>query len=341
MPKIAREITALLGAVGLWVYATGCGPSVVDLGARGGGFGALAAGAGGLAASGSGGASGGGTAGSGQVASGAAGAGAAAISGAGSGPSVAGAGGASPPAAVSDPAADPSRGCGTQPPPSNMISTIMASGSTANYFVDLATGYDRNRPYRLVMSFRGPATTMLAFRRALDLPTVVGADGIVVNVDIANGASTWDLQRDQQVFQELLGQLEASLCIDQRRVFVVGHATGAIFASHLACMVSGLRGFGSINGVTPSRPCLGGLAAWISQGNADMTVSLGQASRDFWAQQNHCNASMSAPVDPKPCLEYMGCEPGDPLRYCEYDGNGTMDVPSFAASGVWNFFKGL
>ena len=38
-------------------------------------------------------------------------------------------------------------------------------------------------------------------------------------------------------------------------------------------------------------------------------------------------------------LWYLGCEPSYPVRYCEYDGG--VDVPGFAASGVWSFLKGL
>jgi poly(3-hydroxybutyrate) depolymerase len=124
---------------------------------------------------------------------------------------------------------------------------------------------------------------------------------------------------------------------------VVGHETGAIFASVLACQRGGvLRGLGSLNGVAPmAMTCTGEVAVWISQGASDMTRSLGRASRDFWLGQNHCDANpmTAAPVDPSPCLELKGCDPRCPVRYCEYDGG--IDVPSFAASGVWSFLKGL
>ena len=150
----------------------------------------------------------------------------------------------------------------------------------------------------------------------------------------------WDLQRDTPVFEALLAKLEASFCIDRRRVFVVGHETGAIFANLLACMHAGtLRGLGSISGVAPQGTCTGSLGVWISQGSSDTTRMLGRADRDFWVKQNQCNAIMSTPVEPSPCLEYLGCEMGGPVRYCEYVGN--QDVPSFAAAAVWTFFKGL
>jgi polyhydroxybutyrate depolymerase len=224
-----------------------------------------------------------------------------------------------------------------QPPASD--ASITVGGSTARYVVYPATNYDPNKPYPLVMSFRGANVTIAAFRRALDLPTAAGADGIVVNVDCANGAVMWDLQRDSLVFDALLAKLDGSYCIDRRRIFIVGHQTGAIFANVLACTHPGvLRGLGSISGVAPQGACAGALAVWISQGNVGTTLPLGKADRDLWLQQNRCSA-MFARADPAPCVEYTGCEIGRPVRYCEYDGN--QDVPGFAAGAIWNFLKGL
>jgi len=243
-----------------------------------------------------------------------------------------------PDAGVPVSGADPSAGCGMQP--SAADGSITNNGSTARYIVDRPTAYDRSKPYPLVFSFRGANVSLAAFRRSLDLTTAVGADGIVVTVDCANGAGMWDLQRDALVFDALLAKLENTYCIDRRRIFVVGHETGAIFANVLACMRPGvLRGLGSLSGVAPQGVCPGKLAAWISQGNADMTRVLGRANREFWVQQNQCNASSSVPVEPAPCVEFTGCEMGRPVRYCEYDGN--QEIPSFAASAIWTFLRGL
>jgi polyhydroxybutyrate depolymerase len=341
IPQITRKFAQVLGAVGLWASAMACGPSVVYLGARGGGGTGSAADAS-AATGGIGGLSGDGAAGLSQAGTGEAGAGAAAGGGAGSEPTaVNDAGPAVPPdTGVPAPGAEPSTGCGMQPPLAT-DSSITVGSSISRYVVNLATGYDRNKPYPLVFSFRGANVSLAAFQRALDLPAVVGADGIVVNVDYANGAGMWDPQRDPAVFEPLLAKLEDSYCIDRLRIFVVGHETGAIFANVLACAHADvLRGLGSISGVSPQGgTCTGPLAVWISQGNADMTRTLGRATREFWIQQSHCDATMSTMVDPSPCLEYAGCEMGSPVRYCEYAGN--QEVPSFAAAAVWNFFKAL
>jgi hypothetical protein len=333
-----------LAAAGLWAYAPACGPSVVDLGARGGGLADAGAGVGAPAAvSGVGGASAGdGAVPIGQAGAGGAGSGAAAPSGAGSQPSIqdsAGAPAVEPPdASMPATGPEPSRGCGTQPPAT--YTGVTRNGSTASYIVGLASGYDPNRPYPLVMSFRGANVTAAAFSTYLNLPAVVGADGIVVNMDCGDGAGSWDLQRDLPLFDALLEKLESTYCIDQRRVFVVGHATGAVFANSLACMRTPLlRGLGSLSGASPAGTCAGQLAVWISQGNVDTNRTLGRADREFWVQQNQCDANVTSLVDPSPCREHAGCAIGYPVRYCEYDG--ALDLPDFAASGVWGFLRGL
>jgi poly(3-hydroxybutyrate) depolymerase len=222
--------------------------------------------------------------------------------------------------------------------PPAIESSITLSGVSANYLLDLPQDYDSSRPYPLIISFRGAYVTPAAFRRYLDLPAVVGTDGIVVNMDCADGAGTWDLQRDLAFFDSLLAKTEASYCIDRLRVFVVGHATGALFASSLVCLRGGLlRALGALSGAAPSGVCGEQLPVWISQGNADPNVELGRGARDYWVQQNQCNALLTAPVAPAPCVEYQGCEMDRGVRYCEYDG--TLDLPGFAAAGVWAFFR--
>jgi poly(3-hydroxybutyrate) depolymerase len=243
-----------------------------------------------------------------------------------------------PDAGVAETVPDPSPGCGTQPATSD--SSITINGATANYILDAAANYDSNRPYPLIISLRGAYVTAAAFRRYLDLPAVVAADGIVVNLDCADGAGTWDVQRDVRFFDALLEKIEANYCIDRRRVFVVGHATGAFFANSLVCMRGGvLHGLGSLSGAAPSPACAKRLPVWISQGDADPNVELGKAARDYWVQQNQCNASLSVPVEPAPCLAYQACGKGLAVSYCEY--NGTLDLPNFAAAGVWAFLKAL
>jgi poly(3-hydroxybutyrate) depolymerase len=216
--------------------------------------------------------------------------------------------------------------------------SLQHNGSTVSYISDLARGYDANRPYPLIVSFRGANVTPAAFRRYLDLVSVVGAEGIVVTADCADNGSTWDLQRDLPMFDALITKLESQYCIDQHRIYVVGHATGAIFANAVACTHENVRALGSLSGAAPSGTCRGQKAVWISQGTADPALTRSEETRDFWAGRNGCS-NLTNPIEPAPCVEYGGCDAEAPVRYCEYDGD--FGVPSFAAAGVWSFLKGL
>lgn len=325
---ICGKIIVLRSTVWLWVFAVACGPSVVNLGFRGAE----------LASAGvSGAASGLPTP---RDATGGGGSGVAGVAGM---PTAAGmqfSAGAAGQANAGAVGMMPARGPGCGLPPSASDTSLQINGSTTSYIVDLPTGYDPNRPYPLVVALRGASVTAAAFHSYLNLAPVVGADGIVVNLECADKATTWDVQRDLPFFDALLVKLQAQYCIDAQRMFVVGHAAGAMFANSLVCMRGGvLRGLGSLSGAAPTTACASKIGVWITQGNADSTVTLGRADRDFWLQQNGCDATMQMSVDPSPCVAYGRCDSGYPVTYCEY--NGTLDLPSFAASGVWSFFRDL
>ncbi|HEX4337308.1 MAG TPA: hypothetical protein VH062_15435 [Polyangiaceae bacterium] len=282
--------------------------------------------------------------------------GASPTSASGAASSMAGSGGASPmpasggAAAMIDAGSDGSSaaggspqvtaGCGMAPPSSD--TSLQVNGMTGSYILDLPTGYDNHRAYPLVMVFRGANVTTAAFRGYMNLQPAVGPDAIVVTPDCLNAAATWDVQRDVPLFDALLTHVESTYCVDPHRIFAVGHSAGGFFVSSLGCMRGNeLRGIAPLSAGPPTGSCQGEFAVWISQGNADTAFGImnGRADRDFWVQRNTCDASTSKPVDPSPCIEYAACDPGYAVRYCEYPGD--LGLPSFAASGLWTFFKTL
>jgi len=241
-------------------------------------------------------------------------------------------------ASAGSPAA--SAGCGLSLPSSD--TSIQVNGMTANFIIDLPTGYDNRRTYPLVMVFRGANVTAAAFRNYLGLQSAVGTDAIVVTLDCLDAAPSWNVQRDVPLFDAALTHVEAAYCIDPSRIFAVGHSAGGFFVNSLGCLRGNqLRGIAPLSAGPPSGSCQGEFAVWISQGNADWASALanGQAARDFWLQRNGCDSRLAAPVDPSPCVEYGECDLGFAVRYCEYDGD--LGLPSFAAAGLWTFFNGL
>ena len=94
---------------------------------------------------------------------------------------------------------------------------------------------------------------------------------------------------------------------------------------------SGPASFGGAN-------CVGSVAAWISHGTSDGTVSFssGQGSRDHWVSSNNCSTSSTA-TSPSPCISYDGCDAGHPVHWCEYSAGHTQ--PSFGQDAIWSFFE--
>jgi polyhydroxybutyrate depolymerase len=343
MSSITRHLIGFLAAALLGMQAGACARGDIILGARGGSLGPAANGSIDLDASTSGATDSGGAsaAGSGGSAAGSfsGSAGANGMPAAAGVAAPAGTGGAAADAGASSEGARPSTGCGKDPVVSD--TNIQIGGLRASYLIDLPSDYDKTRAYPLIMAFRGSGSTTDEFRGYLNLPAVTGADAIVVHPNCPNDATTWDVQRDPSVVDAMLSKLEAGLCVDQSRVFAVGHGTGALFVTMFGCLRGDvLRGIAPLSGAPPPGMCTGETAVMITQGNADpMMLGLGRGNRDFWAARNSCDLRMPAPVDPMPCVEYAACDDGYPVRYCEFDGD--VGLPTFAASGLWSFFKSL
>jgi poly(3-hydroxybutyrate) depolymerase len=233
----------------------------------------------------------------------------------------------------------PSTGCGSDPVSSD--ASLEVEGMLTRYIVDLPATYEKARAYPLVMSFRRSDTTAQAFRDSLGLPLAAGADAILVHPDCPDDASTWNVPADLQMVDALLAKLASSYCIDQGRVFAVGHGQGALLVNALGCARDALRGLAPLSAVlAPPEVCGGQAAVWLMQGSAEpSTMTYGHDNRDFWIERNGCDASMPMAAAPSPCVAYAGCDPGFPVRFCEYGPE--LELPSFTASAVWDFFRAL
>jgi hypothetical protein len=237
--------------------------------------------------------------------------------------------------------ARPSAGCGSDAASSD--DSIDVSGMRANYLLDLPPAYDKTRAYPLVLAFRREGTSVEAFRASLNLPLAVGDDAIVVYPNSPGNAATWDIQRDLPLIDMLLSKFSATYCIDQDRVFAIGAGQAALLVNAFACVrADTLRGVAPLAAVlAPAQgACPGKAAVWLMQGSAEPSAMMfGHGNRDYWVNRNGCDAATPMTIAPAPCVAYAGCEPGFPVRFCEY-GPGP-ELPSFTASAIWDFFSAL
>ena len=250
------------------------------------------------------------------------------------------AGARTPDAGARTPAPRASTGCGSDPVSPD--TSIEVNGTQTDYIVDLPPAYDKTHAYPLVMAFRRADTTVEAFRESLGLPRAAGGDAILVHPDCPDDASTWDVPGDLPVVDALLSKLASSYCIDQGRVFAIGLGQGALLVNAFGCARSGtLRGFAPLSAVlAPPAVCGGRAAVWLMQGSAEpSSMTYGHDNRDFWIERNGCDASSPMVVAPSPCVAYGGCDPGFPVRFCEYGPD--LELPSFTAGAIWDFLRAL
>jgi poly(3-hydroxybutyrate) depolymerase len=200
--------------------------------------------------------------------------------------------------------------------------------------------------YPLVFGFHGATTSAALFRSARygNLLSAMGDSAIVVHADALGNPTAWNNQADVPFFDAMLVLLEQSLCVDEQRVFATGHSSGGFFTNTLGCQRGDvLRAIAPVSGGGPfgGSRCTGEVAVWLAHGENDMTVpfATGEMSRDSWLGRNGCDAASTPTGVPAECVDYTGCDPGLPVRWCVHQ-NG-HNWPSFAAQGIWDFFGSL
>ena len=103
------------------------------------------------------------------------------------------------------------------------------------------------------------------------------------------------------------------------------------------------RAVAPVAGGSGGTGCVGQVAAWMAHNPADGTVpmALGEVARGRWLEANGCGED-TEPVDPEPCVDYVGCDEGYEVVWCQHDEEGPIvgahTWPSFAGAAIWDFF---
>lgn len=238
----------------------------------------------------------------------------------------------------------PSAGCGNPTPPSGAI----GSGD-GRYTVSLPDGYDPDRPYRLGFAFHGYGRTSEE-AQSVDLQGVqsqLGGDSILVYMKSVGPGWEQAGSLDPNVanFETVLDRLLAEACVDESRIFVTGHSSGAGFANILGCRYGDiLQAVAPVGGsVLERQGCVGNPAAIVVHGVDDNFRNNGESSRDFWATRSECSepgmdlAALEARIrdarrarsdDPEniECTAYQGCLPGATVTWCIHGQDGYDDT---------------
>ncbi|HET6333887.1 MAG TPA: Ricin and poly(3-hydroxybutyrate) depolymerase fusion [Polyangiales bacterium] len=260
-------------------------------------------------------------------------------------PPVAGTG--APPANPNTPPPAMSAGCGKAMFPASARMTMDVMGLQREYIVKLPTGYDPNKPYRLIFAWHYLGGSAQGIAGGFGggyygLETMSAGSAIFVAPEGIDAAWPNTGGRDVNFAKQMVEFMRTNYCVDNKRIFSVGFSYGAIMSNTVGCQMGDVfRAIAPMSGSGPlsAGQCKGPVAAWIAHGTADTTVQFtgGQRSRDTWVMKNGCT-TMTMPTDPSPCVSYQGCMDGYPVTWCENQGAGHTQ-PSYGGSAIWKFFS--
>ena len=168
--------------------------------------------------------------------------------------------------AAAEVSAAPSSGCSSAPVAPGDTQVDLAAGTEAAWYLrHVPTSYSATAPMPLVLDLHGYSEGAKIHVLQTQLTVFGDSHGfITVTPQIERAPARWDTtlnNSDLAFLGSVLDQAEATLCIDQNRVFVTGLSNGAFMTSAMACQfadriaaaapVAGIR---DIDGCDPSRP---------------------------------------------------------------------------------------
>jgi poly(3-hydroxybutyrate) depolymerase len=244
-----------------------------------------------------------------------------------------------------------SPGCGKSDPlatGNNFTENI--NGTMRKWMLDVPSGYDTNKPYRLIFvwhplggSGSGVVNGGYDGLKGLSNNTTIfaTADGLSGSNAEASGTGWWNAGGgDVKLVQAMLDKINAGLCIDQERIFSTGFSFGGMMSYTLPFEFDVFRAVAPCSGkveVIPydakfTRP----IPIMAFHGNSDTFVAtaLGKAFLDKYAARNKCGTQTQA-VSPNGCVQYQGCEV--PTIWCLFQGGHT--TWSEEPQAIWKFFS--
>ncbi|MEV7678393.1 ferulic acid esterase [Streptomyces sp. NPDC088341] len=266
-----------------------------------------------------------------------------------------------------------------QQPGTSVSQTISSGGRDRTYQLHLPDNYAKKRDWPVVLAFHGRGNTGAGteeFSKLSTLPAVVVyPDGVIGTGDgdrqAWQGAPYAAAGVDDVKFTEdLLDRLEATLCVDERRVYATGKSNGAGFVGTLlACRAADrIAAIAPVAAALyptgeecePSRP----VPVIEFHGTGDATIPYaGDADRGLpaiqdwvagWADRNGCRSRARDQVI-KPDItvsHWRGCDRGAEVRHVAvtdgghtwpgaeiYSGGGYTTQTIEAHEVLWKFLR--
>ena len=243
-----------------------------------------------------------------------------------------------------------SPGCGSGSPLKTGNFTESIGGTSRKWMLDVPTGYDAGKPYRLIFVWHplggsGSQVVSGGFDglKALANNTAIfaTADGLSGSNSETNGVGWWNANGgDMKLFQAMLDKINGGLCVDQERIFSTGFSFGGMMTYTLPFEFDVFRAVAPCSGKTGVIPFTEKFSrsvpimAFHGDNDTFVATALGKAFFDKYRARNKCG-TQTKPVSPSPCMEYQDCVV--PTIWCEFPGghNPWSEEPQ----AIWKFFS--
>ena len=241
------------------------------------------------------------------------------------------------------------------------LTTVMVNGLERQLITRLPADYAPTKRYPLVFAFHGrtnanhQAQGYFGLDEAFPEAIIFYPSGLRRGSGFswANVGDSADTLRDYALFDELLRLAKSYYCIDETKVFAVGHSLGGYFAASLGCARGkDLRAVALLGGGIQLGQCTARTAALVLHNPNDHLVPVfeGEKARDSFLKINALSSQAVSERAPKLAAFHCQRYPDAlaPVLWCphrfdhRYDGSYYPHTwPSQTAEAIAVFFNSL
>jgi polyhydroxybutyrate depolymerase len=236
----------------------------------------------------------------------------------------------------------PSEGCNSAAAPAEGKHELTVGALERSYVLRKAKGYSASakKPWPIVLALHpnGSASDYWdATTGPRALRPLFADEALLVMPQAQMDDWRTDLATDVAYFDALLEELKTTLCLDERRIFAMGHSGGGSFSGVLGCERTDIRAIAASGAVIyfDREKCVGKPAAWITIGE-DEAIPERIEYRDFFRTYAACTTT-STPVSPSPCVAYECPDARRAVTFCSHAGG--HEWPSFGSQATFDFFS--
>jgi polyhydroxybutyrate depolymerase len=242
---------------------------------------------------------------------------------------------------------------------------LSSGGRDRTYRLFVPPGYDGRTPLALVLEMHGSGGTAEGQAATSRFAMLGEREGfLVASLQAAAAGNRWNVPvtserpDDVQYVSDVIDDVAAIVCTDQRRVYATGFSGGARMASLLACELgrriaaiapmAGLRWPGPCEGRAVPVLSVHGLVdpqntydGHVASRGAEWLESVPEALAG-WAKHNGCDgdAILDDPPGPLSTLSYAGCDAEVRLVRVDNLVHSWAHTEVDATAEAWKFFSG-